>query len=313
MASASIYIAAILLTFYRWYLLVRAQGLPFTLRDLLRLGLVGLYFSSFLPSSIGGDIVKVMFMAHEQERRIVAVSTVLIDRALGLCGIIFMIAMLGSFFSIVGHPLLAGNARVRFMVFTATAVSGISLTLWFCLQRVPLHRAEAFTDWLRSFRRIGPSLAEVLSAIWMYRLKQESLALAFVVSIASQVGFVVAFFFAAHIFYGPNNQESVPSLIEHFLIVPIGNAIQSLFPSPGGLGGGEYSVGKLYELAGKPQAAGVLAAMARRLIGWGCAIVGYIVYLRMKSALDPEGIPLETTPRASKESQSLFRARPAER
>src|SRR5262249_39044237 len=44
---------AILLTFYRWYLLVRAQNLPCTLMNALRLGLIGFFFSNFLPSSVG--------------------------------------------------------------------------------------------------------------------------------------------------------------------------------------------------------------------------------------------------------------------
>src|SRR5205823_8254260 len=43
-----------LVTFVRWYLLVRAQELPFTLVGALRLGAVGYFFNTFLPGSLGG-------------------------------------------------------------------------------------------------------------------------------------------------------------------------------------------------------------------------------------------------------------------
>src|SRR5438067_859221 len=40
------------ITFVRWWMLVRAQDLPFSLRDAFRLGLVGYFFNTFLPGSV---------------------------------------------------------------------------------------------------------------------------------------------------------------------------------------------------------------------------------------------------------------------
>ncbi|HEV2947437.1 MAG TPA: lysylphosphatidylglycerol synthase domain-containing protein, partial [Gemmataceae bacterium] len=70
--AAGIYLAGVLLTFVRWYILVRAQELPFTLKNAMRLGLLGLFYSTFLPSSVGGDIPKAYFIARGQSRRTVA-------------------------------------------------------------------------------------------------------------------------------------------------------------------------------------------------------------------------------------------------
>src|SRR5262245_34179794 len=86
-----VYLSAVLLTFVRWYVLVRAQDLPFTLFNAVRLGLVGVSMSTLLPGSIGGDIFKAAFIAREQSRRTVAVSTVLIDRVIGLLGLIWLV------------------------------------------------------------------------------------------------------------------------------------------------------------------------------------------------------------------------------
>src|SRR4051794_26106476 len=46
-AAGLICTASVLLTFIRWYVLVRAQGLPFTVAGALRLGMFGYYLSQF--------------------------------------------------------------------------------------------------------------------------------------------------------------------------------------------------------------------------------------------------------------------------
>src|SRR5262249_17837325 len=74
-----LFFAAGIQTIVRWYVLVRATGLSFRLPDALRLGFIGLFFSNFLPSAIGGDVIKAYFIAKEQSRRAIAVATVVID------------------------------------------------------------------------------------------------------------------------------------------------------------------------------------------------------------------------------------------
>jgi uncharacterized membrane protein YbhN (UPF0104 family) len=79
--------------------------------------------------------------------------------------------------------------------------------------------------------------------------------------------------------------DEIPSLAEQFLIVPVAMTIQGFFPSPGGVGAGEWGLGGLYWLVGKPQANGVLSALAYRAITWVLGLAGYLVYLRMRPAL----------------------------
>ena len=63
-----IWVVALFITFFRWYLLVRAQDLPFTVRAAIRLGLVSYFFNSILPGSVGGDILKAVAVARDQSR-----------------------------------------------------------------------------------------------------------------------------------------------------------------------------------------------------------------------------------------------------
>jgi len=98
---------------------------------------------------------------------------------------------------------------------------------------------------------------------------------------------VLVYYFSAQTFYQPEpGLPPLPSLGEHFLIIPIGMVVQAVIPVPGGLGVGEASFGALYGLI-HPELApfGVLMALVNRMISWGVSLVGYIIYLQMRPSL----------------------------
>src|SRR6202034_889971 len=100
--------------FVRWYLLVRALALPFTLGEAFRLGLVGSFYNSFPPGSVGGALVKAFYIAHGQPgRRASAVATVIADRLIGLFGLIWFSAVFGGAFWLAGDVRIAGNAYIK--------------------------------------------------------------------------------------------------------------------------------------------------------------------------------------------------------
>src|SRR5262249_52361481 len=84
----------------------------------------------------------------------------------------------------------------------------------------------------------------------------------------------------------------IPSVIAHFLIVPVGMMISAAVPTPGGVGGGEWGFGALYAMIGFQPAEGVLGSLVQRIITWTLGLIGYLVYLRMKPAL-PAVAPAE--------------------
>src|SRR5579863_6733435 len=74
-----------LITFGRWYLLVRAQAFAFELKDAVRYVFVGMVMNYVAPGAVGGDLFKAVLLARDQtSRRTVAVATVLLDRILGM-------------------------------------------------------------------------------------------------------------------------------------------------------------------------------------------------------------------------------------
>ena len=78
----------------RWRLLIRSQGGDATLPFLVRSFLVGVFFNNFLPSTIGGDTVRVLDTARTGVGRAKAVAIVFVDRFVGLLALM-LFAVLG--------------------------------------------------------------------------------------------------------------------------------------------------------------------------------------------------------------------------
>jgi uncharacterized protein (TIRG00374 family) len=284
--AAAVGLAAVLLTFVRWYYLVRAQGLPFTLTNALRLGLVGFYFNIFLPGAVGGDIIKAAFIARGQHRRTVAVATVLLDRAIALWALVWFVVLLGASFWLTGALEGEKSNPLRTIVIVAAGILGLSLLLCLFLAVLPARRARRFAIRLSHLPKVGHAAAEFWRAVWMYRRRPKSVLLALLLSFVGHVGFVLTFYFAARTLF---DAQQIPACWQHFLIVPIGMIIQAVPLFPGGTGIGEAGYGSLYQLLNPDFfAAGVLASLVQRLIFWVLGLGGYLVYLRMKPSLQPE-------------------------
>lgn len=278
-------LAGLLLTFVRWFVLVRAQDLPFDLGNAIRLGFIGSFMNTFLPGSVGGDIVKAAFIAREQTRRTVAVSTVLVDRLIGLCGLFWIAAILGGVFWSTGQlPELARTETATTLLETILWGAGIltaaSIVVWAIMGFLPVRWIEVFGNWLSRLPKIGGTLRELWNAVWMYRRKSASVALAMALAMVGHLCFFMTFYSASRTVSTP---EEVPALRAHFLLVPVGATIEAGFPAPGGMGGGEFGFGLLYEAMDYQRSNGVWASLMRRTVMSLLAFLGYLLFLRSPS------------------------------
>ena len=82
--------AAQVLSSIRWWILSNACAFPGNWRTYLGFYFVGMFFNLFLPTGIGGDLFKIHFLSREGGKRIVAASTVVADRLLGLAAMLLM-------------------------------------------------------------------------------------------------------------------------------------------------------------------------------------------------------------------------------
>ncbi|NLK41112.1 MAG: flippase-like domain-containing protein [Planctomycetes bacterium] len=68
----------------RWWWFLRAQRIAVPLATAVKLNYLGLFYSNFLPSSVGGDLVRAWYVSHYSRRKLQAALGVLLDRIMGL-------------------------------------------------------------------------------------------------------------------------------------------------------------------------------------------------------------------------------------
>jgi uncharacterized membrane protein YbhN (UPF0104 family) len=283
-ATALLMVGAAALQIYRWYLLVRAVDLPFSVRNAYRLSLVGLFYNTFIPGSIGGDLVKAYFIAHAHpERKTRAVASVIADRALGLFGLILFVAVLGSIAWGFGDPRIEGNPDLQRIVKIMAGVASASVAGFLLLGVLPQRRVDRFAGRLKYVPKVGASLAELWYTVWEYRKRLKVVAIGVVLSAGAHFGLVFAFHCASRVFPPANPAVELATLSEHMVIAPIGFIAQAIPITPGGVGVAEGVFAWLYKLSGRPETRGIIARLALRLVEWLIALTGYIVYLRMRA------------------------------
>ena len=67
--ALTVFGASTLVAVWRWSLLLKAQRIDITFRSLLGTFLVATYFNNFLPSNIGGDVIRISDTGAARTRR----------------------------------------------------------------------------------------------------------------------------------------------------------------------------------------------------------------------------------------------------
>jgi hypothetical protein len=82
--ALTIYLVMVVSSVWRWGLLLRAQGIHLGFGWLSSSFLVAMFFNNFLPSNIGGDVVRVADTSRSTGSKTLAATIVLVDRGIGL-------------------------------------------------------------------------------------------------------------------------------------------------------------------------------------------------------------------------------------
>ncbi len=93
--ALALYLLMIAVSAWRWGLLLDAQGVHLPFSRLSSSFLVATFFNNFLPSNIGGDVIRIADTAPAAGSKTLATTVVLIDRGIGLLGLV-LIAALGA-------------------------------------------------------------------------------------------------------------------------------------------------------------------------------------------------------------------------
>lgn len=266
--------AGVALTFVRWYVLVRALDLPFSLKDAFRLGFLGYLLNFVSLGTVGGDLFKAVFVAREQPgRRAEAVATVVLDRLVGL----YMLFVLGSISILATDQMSSSSREIQIicqgtLVCTALGAAGIAVLL------IPGVTQGRFSAFLQQMPKAGALFGKLLGAIRIYRQRPGMLLLSGVMSLAVHTFTATGVWLVSRGLPGES-----PSLADHLVIVPLA-MVTGVLPLPvNGLGAFETAVVFLYERVPASlelsEGRGLLVAFGYRAITILIALVGVCYYL----------------------------------
>jgi len=93
----------------RWYMLLRATEMKISFRDTLALSFAGLFATNFLPTTIGGDVVRLAGIMQMGYDRAVCLASIAADRLVGMSGM----ALVAPFGLVPSWGILFGAGEMQ--------------------------------------------------------------------------------------------------------------------------------------------------------------------------------------------------------
>ncbi|MDQ2713769.1 MAG: flippase-like domain-containing protein [Chloroflexota bacterium] len=122
--------ASLVASAYQWRSLLYAERMRFDLADLINLYVVGIAFSHFLPTGIGGDVVKALYTGREPGESERAFSAVIMSRLTGFVGMLAMATTaLVLWHTSFSAPVALGFALLGLLL-TAMIVAALCSAIW---------------------------------------------------------------------------------------------------------------------------------------------------------------------------------------
>jgi uncharacterized protein (TIRG00374 family) len=260
-----IYITGNFFTFVRWSWLVRVVEPSFRLSAAVLLGFIGNLFNLVIPGAVGGDFVKAAYLVRMQVNKTQAIASMVIDRILGLLGLFLLAGIAGLF----AWPVASANVhRLIVVVWAAVAAGFLVLTAIFTQGLT-----RNFPGLLVGHGKVASILRElnVMSTTYRGRLGVVAGSLAFSSFIHGM--YVVAFYLVSRTLF----PAGLPSLGQHYLMVPL-TLFTTAVPLPfGALGLSEQVSAELFKLVAHP--GGAVAMMGFRVLMYGGGLICALVYL----------------------------------
>jgi uncharacterized membrane protein YbhN (UPF0104 family) len=178
----------------RWWLVARVTETGLTFLAALRILLIGIFFNQTLPSSVGGDAIRVWLVTREGASLGKAVNVVLCDRVLGLVILVGLIgvslpAMYSRIDDAATRTILTGLVAAGAVALLILLAFGKPLAIVLRRWRYTRPFGDLATDFRRLFVQPGAVVVLVGSSILVHLLNISGLLL-LAWGIDMRVGFI---------------------------------------------------------------------------------------------------------------------------
>ncbi len=159
---------------FRWWVLMRSRKIIVPYLKVWRVWLIGCFMSFFMPGTTGGDLFKAYHAAKGAKQKGLGVLTVIVDRLLGLIGLLIVAGTLGLFH--LDQPVI--RSAVYMIAGTLTIVL-VGAMIYFSR---PFRKLRLFA-WLENFKWI----AKIDRGIIAYRHHKTALVIGLALSLVVQL------------------------------------------------------------------------------------------------------------------------------
>ena len=272
--AMALYIGILAISTWRWRVLLQAQGFQAPLAHLSGSYLVATFFNNFLPSNIGGDVIRVRDSSRLTGSTTTSLAVVAIDRILGL-GALYALAVAAY---LTGGPSVRRLAGATPVLILLGLVFGVLAYVFFrpgIARRVMGVSGLARLPWARK------RFETVQAAVHVYRSQVAAVWIAFLGSVALQA-------LVVYYYYNVARSLRIPlPLGACFLMVPLCTLVQTVPVSFNGWGIRESVFILYFSQIGLPRD----SALAFSLVGAGLVVLmslsGAIVWTAREAGAAP--------------------------
>jgi uncharacterized protein (TIRG00374 family) len=254
--AALLYCAMTALAMWRWRVLISAQGYEAPMRHISASYLVASFFNNFLPSNIGGDVIRVRDSSRLTGSKTASLVIIAADRILGF-GALYLLAALAF---IAGGPPVRHLAGARVLLVGLGVLFALLAYIYF---RAGTARAFVTRSGLARLEWLRERFEVVQGAVHVYRQDLGAILRAFAASVALQALFIYYYYAIAGCL-----RIRLP-LSACFLMVPLCTLVQTVPISFNGWGIRESIFILYFGQIGLPRD----NAMAFSLVGAGLVVL----------------------------------------
>ncbi len=264
----------------RWWLLLRTQGIFIGYWAAVRLYLLGWFYNNVMPSSVGGDLVRLWYVTKHTDKKFEAALSVLVDRMIGLASTLIIAAFFYIVFLrsegkkidfVAGNGFLASLGRYKWWLLS---IGMAVAALFVVLLLVGRSRVMLKKSWSHLCRYAATALKKLGKAGLLYGRKPAVLLAAFGITVVLQMMAITGFWFLG---VNLGIEASIKYYYVFFTLVWVIGAI------PVSIGGAVVIevvlAGLFVKFAGVDETAAAALALCQRFVWIIASLPGAVIHL----------------------------------
>lgn len=250
----------------RWKMLLDLKASnPISKKSALAVTWIGLFFNTILPGAVTGDLLKLVYAKDLDKNfsRSFLFSSVMLDRILGLMGLLF----LSGIFTLTHFQEMFSLSKGMKSIITFNLILFFTSLVFISLLFLPVKIQQFFMNLFTKIPIVGDKISKILAEVWLIGSEKLVLVKCILLSIILQFSSIFSFWLITKNFY---NKELLFSQI--FTFVPAGFIAVAIPISPAGAGVGHLVFNELFSFVNISNGASLfnlyfLAAVCINLLG----------------------------------------------